>query len=200
MSGKITKLLRVCRCDFRMGQDYSPEGSHCRWVHIHYIEKHVTSFPHCLTVTSSICWMDPDGDVDVCVHSLWGLKYTIACSLFCSILFADIIGFTSLSLILSAQELVRTLNELFGRFDRLAEVRSQWQPHQPLHRLMFFYCGGFDSWLLTDSRRLCLQEHRCLRIKILGDCYYCVSGVPEPQRGHARCCVDMGLSMINAIR
>ncbi|XP_073351647.1 adenylate cyclase type 8-like [Pagrus major] len=81
-----------------------------------------------------------------------------------SILFADIIGFTSLSLILSPQELVKTLNELFGRFDRLAE------------------------------------EHQCLRIKILGDCYYCVSGVPEPQRGHARCCVEMGLSMINTIR
>ncbi|KAL7369837.1 hypothetical protein ABVT39_010067 [Epinephelus coioides] len=81
-----------------------------------------------------------------------------------SILFADIIGFTSLSLILSAQELVKTLNELFGRFDRLAE------------------------------------EHQCLRIKILGDCYYCVSGVPEPQRGHARCCVEMGLSMINTMR
>uniref|UniRef100_A0A3B3CG12 adenylate cyclase n=1 Tax=Oryzias melastigma TaxID=30732 RepID=A0A3B3CG12_ORYME len=81
-----------------------------------------------------------------------------------SILFADIIGFTSLSLILSAQELVKTLNELFGRFDRLAE------------------------------------EHQCLRIKILGDCYYCVSGVPEPQRGHARSCVEMGLSMISTIR
>ncbi|XP_041638286.1 adenylate cyclase type 8-like [Cheilinus undulatus] len=81
-----------------------------------------------------------------------------------SILFADIIGFTSLSLVLSAQELVKTLNELFARFDRLAE------------------------------------EHQCLRIKILGDCYYCVSGVPEPQRGHARCCVEMGLSMINTIR
>ena len=47
---------------------------------------------------------------------------------------------------------------------------------------------------------VCGQEHQCLRIKILGDCYYCVSGVPEPQRGHARCCVEMGLSMINTIR
>ncbi|XP_036406201.1 adenylate cyclase type 8-like [Megalops cyprinoides] len=81
-----------------------------------------------------------------------------------SILFADIKGFTMLSMTLSAQELVRTLNELFGRFDRLAE------------------------------------EHHCMRIKILGDCYYCVSGVPEPERAHARCCVEMGLAMISTIR
>ncbi|KAK5852968.1 hypothetical protein PBY51_006797 [Eleginops maclovinus] len=80
-----------------------------------------------------------------------------------SILFADIKGFTLLSMNLSAQDLVRTLNELFGRFDRLAD------------------------------------EHHCLRIKILGDCYYCVSGVPEPQRAHARHCVELGLDMINAI-
>ncbi len=39
-----------------------------------------------------------------------------------------------------------------------------------------------------------------MRIKILGDCYYCVSGVPEPQTAHARCCVEMGLAMINTIR
>lgn len=44
------------------------------------------------------------------------------------------------------------------------------------------------------------QEHHCMRIKILGDCYYCVSGVPEPQRAHARHCVEMGLAMINTIR
>lgn len=58
----------------------------------------------------------------------------------------------------------------------------------------------FSPPVLPDSRCLCHQEHGCLRIKILGDCYYCVSGVPEPQRGHARSCVDMGLSMINTIR
>uniref|UniRef100_A0A8C2DPE6 Adenylate cyclase type 8 n=1 Tax=Cyprinus carpio TaxID=7962 RepID=A0A8C2DPE6_CYPCA len=80
-----------------------------------------------------------------------------------SILFADIKGFTYLSMTMSAQDLVRTLNELFGRFDRLAE------------------------------------ENHCMRIKILGDCYYCVSGVPEPQTAHARCCVEMGLVMINTI-
>ncbi|KAK9501069.1 hypothetical protein O3M35_002183 [Rhynocoris fuscipes] len=80
-----------------------------------------------------------------------------------SILFADICGFTSLSDQCTAQELVRLLNELFARFDRLA------------------------------------QEHCCLRIKLLGDCYYCVSGLPEPRPDHAHCCVEMALDMIDAI-
>ncbi|XP_025408050.1 adenylate cyclase type 5 isoform X1 [Sipha flava] len=80
-----------------------------------------------------------------------------------SILFADICGFTSLSDQCTAQELVRLLNELFARFDRLA------------------------------------QENSCLRIKLLGDCYYCVSGLPEHRPDHANCCVQMGLDMIDAI-
>ena len=36
----------------------------------------------------------------------------------------DIKGFTALSTKVSAQELVQTLNELFARFDSLAEVRD----------------------------------------------------------------------------
>jgi class 3 adenylate cyclase len=80
-----------------------------------------------------------------------------------SILFADICGFTSLSDTCSAEELVRLLNELFARFDRLA------------------------------------AEHHCLRIKLLGDCYYCVSGLPEARPDHALCAVEMGLDMIDAI-
>ncbi|XP_033639896.1 adenylate cyclase type 5-like [Asterias rubens] len=80
-----------------------------------------------------------------------------------SILFADIEGFTKLSSQCTAQELVKILNELFARFDKLA------------------------------------QENHCLRIKILGDCYYCVSGLPDPRPDHAHCCVEMGLDMIEAI-
>ena len=41
-----------------------------------------------------------------------------------SILFADIEGFTQLSSQCTAHELVKTLNELFARFDQLAVVRK----------------------------------------------------------------------------
>nr|CAD7394065.1 unnamed protein product [Timema cristinae] len=64
----------------------------------------------------------------------------------------------------SPQELVRVLNDLFARFDKLA------------------------------------AENHCLRIKLLGDCYYCVSGLPRARPDHAHCCVEMGLHMIKAIQ
>uniref|UniRef100_A0A671WAX3 Adenylate cyclase type 1 n=1 Tax=Sparus aurata TaxID=8175 RepID=A0A671WAX3_SPAAU len=80
-----------------------------------------------------------------------------------SILFADIVGFTSLASQCTAQELVKLLNELFGKFDELA------------------------------------TENHCRRIKILGDCYYCVSGLTQPKADHAHCCVEMGLDMIDTI-
>ncbi|KAF7640270.1 hypothetical protein Mgra_00000098 [Meloidogyne graminicola] len=81
-----------------------------------------------------------------------------------SILFADICGFTNLASHCTAEDLVRTLNELFARFDTLA------------------------------------HENHCMRIKILGDCYYCVSGLPEPRSDHAICAVSMGLDMIHTIK
>jgi len=43
-------------------------------------------------------------------------------------------------------------------------------------------------------------ENACLRIKLLGDCYYCVSGLPESRPDHAHCAVEMGLDMIEAIK
>lgn len=42
-------------------------------------------------------------------------------------------------------------------------------------------------------------RHGCEKISTLGDCYYCVAGCPEPRPDHAKCCVDMGLGMIDAI-
>lgn len=81
-----------------------------------------------------------------------------------SILFADIVGFTAISSNCQAAELVSTLNELFARFDKLAEKYHQ------------------------------------LRIKILGDCYYAISGAPKERPDHAVLCVHMGLSMVEAIR
>lgn len=46
----------------------------------------------------------------------------------------------------------------------------------------------------------CFQENQCMRIKILGDCYYCVSGLPVSRPNHALNCVQMGLEMIETIR
>ncbi|XP_072231931.1 adenylate cyclase type 4-like isoform X2 [Leuresthes tenuis] len=43
------------------------------------------------------------------------------------------------------------------------------------------------------------KKNGCLRIKILGDCYYCVSGLPDPISTHASNCVQMGLDMCTAI-
>uniref|UniRef100_A0A3B3ZWN0 adenylate cyclase n=1 Tax=Periophthalmus magnuspinnatus TaxID=409849 RepID=A0A3B3ZWN0_9GOBI len=44
------------------------------------------------------------------------------------------------------------------------------------------------------------KENECMRIKILGDCYYCVSGLPVSLPKHAKNCVKMGLDMCEAIQ
>uniref|UniRef100_A0A182JM26 adenylate cyclase n=1 Tax=Anopheles atroparvus TaxID=41427 RepID=A0A182JM26_ANOAO len=44
------------------------------------------------------------------------------------------------------------------------------------------------------------KEFNVLRIKFLGDCYYCVSGVPVRNKYHAKSCVNLGLRMIKDIR
>ncbi|XP_032086650.1 adenylate cyclase type 7 [Thamnophis elegans] len=44
------------------------------------------------------------------------------------------------------------------------------------------------------------KENECMRIKILGDCYYCVSGLPVSLPIHAKNCVKMGLDMCEAIK
>ena len=42
-------------------------------------------------------------------------------------------------------------------------------------------------------------KHKCEKISTLGDCYFCVSGCPEPITNHADNCVDMGLAIVEAL-
>ena len=103
-----------------------------------------------------------------------------------TILFADICGFTPLTekfttrtvvdgkevVVDRIEDLVATLNDLFGKFDEAAD------------------------------------RNQCLRIKILGDCYYCITGLPIPDKDgkdvkdakHAKNSIEMGLEMISMIR
>ncbi len=81
-----------------------------------------------------------------------------------SILYADIVNSMLLTSKLSANELVETLNDMFGSFDE------------------------------------CADKNNCLRIKLLGDCYYCVSGLPKYDSQHALNCIRMGLDMIDIIK
>lgn len=50
------------------------------------------------------------------------------------------------------------------------------------------------------TNQIYIQEYDVLRIKFLGDCYYCVSGIPKPTDYHAKNCVDLGLEMIHIIK
>lgn len=45
-----------------------------------------------------------------------------------------------------------------------------------------------------------MQRYHQMRIKILGDCYYCICGAPVERPDHAVLCVYMGLAMIDAIK
>ena len=81
-----------------------------------------------------------------------------------SILFADVVGFTSLSATMRAADVVAILNDIFSKFDHLAEV------------------------------------HNCEKISTLGDCYFCVSGCPQPDPNHASNIVDMGLDIVAELK
>lgn len=120
-----------------------------------------------------------------------------------SILYADIVGFTRLASDCSPGELVHMLNELFGKFDQIAKVTTLcvygFLMNINVQRIQINRPGAIigpdiDIWPLF------VQENECMRIKILGDCYYCVSGLPESLPNHAKNCVKMGLDMCEAIK
>lgn len=55
--------------------------------------------------------------------------------------FADIVGFTVLASQCTAQELIRLLNELFGRFDQLADVSGAENYLCSVYTLILMFCS-----------------------------------------------------------
>ncbi|EDW35177.1 GL24731 [Drosophila persimilis] len=62
---------------------------------------------------------------------------------------------------------------------------------EKLVRLLHDLYGRFD---------MAATQFEVQRIKFLGDCYYCVAGLMRPNPDHAKCCVNLGLSMISHIQ
>lgn len=84
---------------------------------------------------------------------------------------------------------MKILNDLFARFDKIAEVSERAD--------VVTKCVGLHCTFLS-------QDNHCLRIKLLGDCYYCVSMFDtngwKSRPDHAVCSVETGLHMIKAIK
>ncbi|XP_008468316.1 uncharacterized protein LOC103505738 [Diaphorina citri] len=79
-----------------------------------------------------------------------------------SILYADIVNFTPLSEQLSASDLVKTLNELFGRFDQIAQVRNfkpVLSPSHPQIRLSNLARKNRREAYTRKTENILLQEH-----------------------------------------
>ncbi|CAF5099552.1 unnamed protein product, partial [Rotaria sp. Silwood1] len=86
-------------------------------------------------------------------------------------------------------ERMENVSILFADIVGFTHMSSNKSASQLVSLLSDLY-GRFDD--------LCVQMS-CEKIATLGDCYYCVSGCPEPCKDHAKSCLLMGLAMINAI-
>lgn len=70
-----------------------------------------------------------------------------------TILYADIVNFTPLSEQLTASDLVKTLNELFGRFDQIAQVRIEFERNVSTHTRTNTHSMALMSIFIINSRK-----------------------------------------------
>ena len=68
-------------------------------------------------------------------------------------------------------------------------IQRENRPNRPV----IIYCTN-------SSFIICLKVNDCMRIKTLGDCYCCVSGMPVSRPNHAENVVKTGLQMVTAIK
>lgn len=84
---------------------------------------------------------------------------------------------------------------------------SRSNPKRATRLNFYMYVYGWICLLLTWTPLplfLSPQDNHCLRVKLLGDCYYCVSQFEsdnwKTRPDHAVCSVETGLHMIKAIK
>ncbi|XP_026758695.2 adenylate cyclase type 2-like [Galleria mellonella] len=150
-------------------------------------------------------------DRQACVESTWRLKFVKSQEerLMLSILPEHIVSkvrqdIRSIYLSLQSHDLVHNIKSFNDRYveehdnvsilyadvvnyTRISTTLSPMRMVELLNELF----GRFDE---------ASEELDVLRIKFLGDCYYCVSGIPKPNAQHAKNCVDLGLEMIHIIK
>ncbi|XP_039601802.1 adenylate cyclase type 2-like [Polypterus senegalus] len=83
----------------------------------------------------------------------------------------------------------KNVSILYADIVGFTQLASMCSPEELVHMLNELF-GKFDQ---------IAKENECMRIKILGDCYYCVSGLPVSLPNHAKNCVKMGLDMCHSI-
>ena len=76
------------------------------------------------------------------------------------------------------------LNEFFGKFNEAAKLNK----------------FSFDYFVFPSIQTFFKLKNDCLRIKILSDCYCCVSRIPDSTTTHAKNFVGMGFKMIEIYR
>ncbi|OAF70936.1 hypothetical protein A3Q56_01275 [Intoshia linei] len=87
-------------------------------------------------------------------------------------------------------EKMNNVSILFADIVGFTKMSSTKTAHTIVELLNFLF-HKFDD--------LC-ESNNCEKIGTIGDCYYAVSGCPEPCENHAKNCIEFGLGMIEIIR
>ena len=117
------------------------------------------------------------------------------CEVFTSatMLFSDIVGFTTICSRLKPPQVVDFLNNLYTLFDFLVDQNA-------VYKVETIGKSSWDSkWYFLSCLLACWMIHYPILLLILGDAYLIVAGVPIKSTNHAVKICDMAFDMMDGI-